>query len=342
MRTGFARRERRGSGLAWVALCAWALARVASAEPPPPELGADARAALAELADTGAGFGLRADVDAFSTEIPLGAPIGYRVRSERTASLLILHVDAQGVGTLLTPNGLATPGPRVRADQPLAWPGEGAGFSLAAEPPIGRERVLFVASDEPLGADALGLEFEPGAFAMIEADEVGAFVGRIRTALAARPAGSWAATLVEQRVLAREEGPAVQAEEMVAFFTTRARAIRRPRLDLHVHFATGSAQLDATARRNLDQVAQALQDRRLAGMRFRVAGHTDSVGDLAFNDGLSEERARAVVRYLTTRRGLAAERLEVAHYGERRPLESNDTPEGRRMNRRVEFELIRE
>jgi outer membrane protein OmpA-like peptidoglycan-associated protein len=128
----------------------------------------------------------------------------------------------------------------------------------------------------------------------------------------------------------------------VTFFSVRERAIRRPRLDLHVHFATGSARLDETARRNLDQVAQALHDRRLAGMRFRVAGHTDSVGDLAFNEGLSEQRARAVVRYLTVERGLAVERLEVAHYGERRPLESNDTPEGRRMNRRVEFELIRE
>jgi len=307
------------------------------------EIGAEARAAIAALAAEGDGFALDARVAAPSAEVPLGAPVAYRVESERDAALLLLHVDAQGVGTLLAPNGLADP-PRVAAGEPLVWPGEGSGFRIAAEPPIGRESLLVVASAEPLTGERLGLALGDagGPFAIVEASDVAVLVARIREALRAQEPGSWSTTLVEQRILAREEGPEMLADEVVAYFDTRARAIKRPRLDLHVHFATGSAQLDAQARRNLDQVAQALADRRLAGARFRVAGHTDAVGEFAYNDSLSQARARAVARYLVEVGGIAPERIEVAYYGERRPIEPNDTPEGRRMNRRVEFELIRE
>lgn len=310
--------------------------------------GREARDAVAALAAEGDGFELDARLAAPNPELPLGAPVAWRVATERPASLLLLHVDAQGVGTLLAPNGLAELAgdrpavpPAVEPGAPLVWPTEEAGFSLAAEPPIGREMLLVVATAEPVTGESLGLAFDQGPFAIVEASDVAVLVGRIREVLVERDAGSWSTTLVEQRVLARDEGPEVLAEEMVAYFVTRSRAIKRPRLDLHVHFATGSAELDPQARRNLDQVAQALADRRLAGARFRVAGHTDSVGELAFNDSLSEARARAVAEYLIEVGGIAPERIELAYYGERRPVEPNDTAEGRSMNRRVEFELIR-
>ena len=306
------------------------------------EIGAEARAAVAALAAEGDGFGVEARLASPTAEVPLGAPVAYAVETERDAALLLLHVDAQGVGTLLAPNGLGAQ-PRARAGEPRVWPAEDTGFSLAAEPPIGRESLLVVATAEPLDGAALGLGFDEGRpFAIVEASDVAVLVARIREALAERELDSWSTTLVEQRVLAREEGPEMLAEEVVAYFDTRARAIQRPRLDLHVHFATGSARLDDIARRNLDQVAQALADRRLVRARFRVAGHTDAVGEHAYNDSLSMERATAVARYLIEVGGIAPERIEVAHYGERRPIEPNDTPEGRRMNRRVEFELIRD
>ncbi len=328
-------------GIGWLA---WVVAALSCAVASPvwaAEIGAEARAAVASLAAEGDGFAVAAELAAPTAELPLGAPVAYRVESERDAALLLLHVDAQGVGTLLSPNGLGAP-PEARAGQAVTWPAEDTGFSLAAEPPIGREALLVVATAEPLDGAALGLEFdEARPFAIVEASDVAVLVARIREALAAREGDAWSTTLVEQRVLARDEGPEMLAEEVVAYFDTRARAIQRPRLDLHVHFETGSAELDAIARRNLDQVAQALADRRLADARFRIAGHTDAVGEHAYNDSLSIARAESVARYLIEVGGIASERIEVAHYGERRPVESNDTPEGRQMNRRVEFELIR-
>ncbi|VAW28741.1 hypothetical protein MNBD_BACTEROID06-605, partial [hydrothermal vent metagenome] len=68
-------------------------------------------------------------------------------------------------------------------------------------------------------------------------------------------------------------------------------------------------------------------------------GHTDSVGPEAYNLGLSERRAKAVVKYLTGK-AIANNRVEVKWFGEAKPIESNATKEGRMANRRVEFEIL--
>lgn len=72
---------------------------------------------------------------------------------------------------------------------------------------------------------------------------------------------------------------------------------------------------------------------------LRVAGHTDSTGSDSYNQRLSEHRALSVKDYLALR-GVAPQRLSAVGYGESRPLASNDTAQGRAMNRRVELELI--
>ena len=68
-----------------------------------------------------------------------------------------------------------------------------------------------------------------------------------------------------------------------------------------------------------------------------INGHTDNVGGDAYNLGLSQRRAAAVVRALVDRHGLAAGRLRSAGFGASSPMEPNDTPEGRARNRRVEL-----
>lgn len=73
--------------------------------------------------------------------------------------------------------------------------------------------------------------------------------------------------------------------------------------------------------------------------RVRVNGHTDNIGSDDTNMKLSQDRALAVVKYLESK-GVPSSRLTYAYYGMSRPLESNDTEEGRRLNRRVEFEIL--
>jgi OmpA-OmpF porin, OOP family len=72
-------------------------------------------------------------------------------------------------------------------------------------------------------------------------------------------------------------------------------------------------------------------------LRIAIEGHTDSDGEAAFNQQLSERRAAAVKRYLVESYEIDGSRLESAGFGESRPVASNDTPEGKQENRRVEL-----
>ena len=69
-----------------------------------------------------------------------------------------------------------------------------------------------------------------------------------------------------------------------------------------------------------------------------VEGHTDNVGSATYNQTLSEERASSVKDYLVTE-GVPSSRISAAGYGESRPKATNDTPEGRQLNRRVEIHI---
>jgi len=75
-------------------------------------------------------------------------------------------------------------------------------------------------------------------------------------------------------------------------------------------------------------------------MRLEIAGHADSTGNDAINDPLSQRRADAVKKYLV-KKGVDSKRLVSKGYGSRRPIATNKTKEGRRQNRRVQFEIIR-
>jgi OOP family OmpA-OmpF porin len=69
-----------------------------------------------------------------------------------------------------------------------------------------------------------------------------------------------------------------------------------------------------------------------------IEGHTDAIGTDAYNQGLSERRAASVKRYLADH-GIDASRLSTVGYGESRPISSNQTREGRALNRRVELNV---
>jgi OOP family OmpA-OmpF porin len=75
--------------------------------------------------------------------------------------------------------------------------------------------------------------------------------------------------------------------------------------------------------------------------RIVIIGHTDSKGTEEHNEQLSRNRANSVLQYMISR-GVSADRMTSIGYGENRPRDSNDTPEGRAKNRRVEYMLIRQ
>jgi OOP family OmpA-OmpF porin len=101
-----------------------------------------------------------------------------------------------------------------------------------------------------------------------------------------------------------------------------------------VNFAFDRHELDGASMATLDVVAETLN--QCPSVRATVEGHTDSIGTDEYNQGLSQRRADSVKRYFAGH-GVAASRLETRGYGESRPLASNETDEGRAMNRRVEL-----
>ncbi|MGE8142498.1 OmpA family protein [Novosphingobium sp. NPDC080210] len=104
-----------------------------------------------------------------------------------------------------------------------------------------------------------------------------------------------------------------------------------------VTFDIGSSTLKPEFRATLDKVAQSLI--QYPNSLVDVYGHTDSTGSDAFNQTLSESRARTVMNYLISR-GVPAARLRSQGFGETMPVASNDTADGRAKNRRVEIKIV--
>ena len=85
----------------------------------------------------------------------------------------------------------------------------------------------------------------------------------------------------------------------------------------------------------LRQVAAYLESN--ATVKLRITGHTDNVGSAASNLDLSKRRAASVAKVLASQFSVDAARLETDGSGDTRPISNNAKPEGRAMNRRVEF-----
>jgi OmpA-OmpF porin, OOP family len=85
----------------------------------------------------------------------------------------------------------------------------------------------------------------------------------------------------------------------------------------------------------IKQIAQGLE--KNPNLKLLIEGHTDSVGDAAHNMDLSRRRAEAVKTVLVTQFNVDASRLSSAGLGSTKPVDSNDTPQGRAQNRRVEL-----
>lgn len=104
-----------------------------------------------------------------------------------------------------------------------------------------------------------------------------------------------------------------------------------------ITFDVNRADVKPQFRPVLDQIANSI--RQYPGTVVRVEGHTDSTGSAAYNQTLSENRAKSVSSYLIGR-GIEANRIQAMGYGFSRPIADNSTAAGRAMNRRVEVLII--
>ncbi len=88
----------------------------------------------------------------------------------------------------------------------------------------------------------------------------------------------------------------------------------------------------------LNRVVKLMNEK--ATMQIEIAGHTDATGAEEYNLILSERRAKSVMKYFVGK-GIAADRMTIVYFGETKPLEANESKEGRKKNRRVEFKILK-
>lgn len=105
----------------------------------------------------------------------------------------------------------------------------------------------------------------------------------------------------------------------------------------NIYFETNSAKLKSSSYPELERVVKLLKGN--PGVKLEISGHTDNVGSYLANKRLSEDRAKSVVDYLVEQ-GIARSRLTYKGYSFTQPIATNDTPQGRQKNRRVEFKVL--
>jgi outer membrane protein OmpA-like peptidoglycan-associated protein len=104
-------------------------------------------------------------------------------------------------------------------------------------------------------------------------------------------------------------------------------------------FNTNSSDIQSSFYDVLNSVASVFKEFKKT--QIQITGHTDSVGSDASNLALSQRRAQSVANYLIAQ-SIAPQRFYVSGMGESQPIASNDTPQGREQNRRVEVQIISE
>ncbi|HWK99190.1 MAG TPA: OmpA family protein, partial [Parapedobacter sp.] len=105
----------------------------------------------------------------------------------------------------------------------------------------------------------------------------------------------------------------------------------------NVFFKTDQYTLLPESKSDLDQLVNFLNLNE--HVRVEIGGHTDNTGQEAYNQQLSESRAEAVYNYLIDA-GISVSRLTFRGYGQSQPIATNDTPEGRGLNRRTDFKIV--
>jgi len=139
--------------------------------------------------------------------------------------------------------------------------------------------------------------------------------------------GTYFLTVVEKKLL-DVKASLLPAEEMKKELDAKGHVA------LYINFDFDKADIKPDSKPIIDQIIKLLTTN--PSLKLTVEGHTDNVGTPAYNQRLSEARAKSVVAALTAQ-GIDNRRLNAAGYGQTKPIADNGTDEGRAKNRRVEL-----
>jgi outer membrane protein OmpA-like peptidoglycan-associated protein len=270
-------------------------------------------------------------------QVHVGDEVGFRFRSETAAYLTTLYVDATGTVTVLHSGGESH---QIRAGEVKAFPHEGSAQQLLAQPPLGSEFVFTVATLDPIPQHMFADKERKLVLVYERPEEGRQLAQRLADYMSTLPEGSVDAAWFVQKIVPEGAARRYTSRTIVEHFTTRTRALTRPKLDLDIQFEFGSDELTTEARQDLDELGKALEHPAMKSRRFELAGHTDDVGEESYNLSLSEKRAKSARDYLMSKYEIDSQSLRLAGYGESKPAMKGGSHEARRRNRRVVIEQL--
>ena len=258
--------------------------------------------------------------------VEVGTSMRFDFQADSDGYLSIAYLNSEGEATIILPERRLVPG------MTAAFPGPNDGLELAAELPLGQERVFAFFTEQPVTSEQMDGSADTMFF--VDAGAAAKLLDILSDEEAHRRV---AVAELRYEIVAHNPDIEFTTRDIERCFKDDPSGNRECRsLDAHIQFGFDSAVLTDNGKLNLDEFGKALTG-GLASMSFIVAGHTDSVGPEAYNLDLSRRRAEAVVDYLVAQFGIATNRLTVQGYGETRPIDDNGTAAGRANNRRVEF-----
>lgn len=140
--------------------------------------------------------------------------------------------------------------------------------------------------------------------------------------------------------LGKEAGKSVAAganEKVLSAITKKLKKVQNDKGP--IKFKTGKAEIDPSCDKTMVAIASIMSD--YPGFHVQVDGHTDNVGNPEANKKLSQERADAVVKYLTEKKSVDAARLSAKGFGDSKPIADNKSKKGQAKNRRVDFTVTK-
>lgn len=280
--------------------------------------------------------GLSVAVEGGKKQLKLGDEIRYHLSASEGGSCYLLHVDPKGSTSLMEPSTCSS------ADAGSYFPPKG---TLKASSPEGKETLVAVISQKPLASlDAL-LQ-GTGGFRALDARSFERVLNNLQSGASAN-----SIDLAETSYWVGAEQLAMNDSDLQ--YTTRGiirKVMETKKEEVEVkevsfpvqkiNFEFGSDELAADGERQLNEFGAAMVSKELSGMKLRVAGHTDDLGDPVYNLDLSNRRAQTVAEYLAKNFSIDSSRLEIVGMGENAPIVNATTRDARAQNRRVEMVFL--
>jgi outer membrane protein OmpA-like peptidoglycan-associated protein len=284
--------------------------------------------------------GLRLSInDNDGAALQVGDQMTLRLSVAKDSYLTVIYVDSHGTATLLLPSDVPEES-RISAGQELIFPQR---FTLEIQPPVGTDSVLVLAAPQPIARSDLVTHPRKahGPVFDAEAEAAPGLALRLREIAARMPSGSVATKRIDQRIEPRHLPGAKEhtIRDVVSYFGTATRDIRRPRLDFHITFEPDSSTLNESAKVSLDELGKALSHPSLRSRSFLLVAHTDDRGREEYNLALSQRQADAVRSYLIANFDIEPHRLITEGRGESQPLIEGTDEAARSLNRRVTVEI---